>query len=208
LAAELVEAPWCLVLGIGNPLRGDDGAGAAVVDRLLREAVPERTGIRLVPQLTPELAEPVGRACRVVFVDASVDVPPGAVSVACVAADCHAPPRFTHALAPGELLAMAGAIGGRAPAAFLVSIGAESFDAGQGLTGTVRRSVAGAATVVRQLLREPGPATGSADGQPREDLPRENRALPEGRRTRVAGLTSWYRRPRSDVRRRPGRRRS
>jgi hydrogenase maturation protease len=60
-----------VVIGYGNTLRGDDGAGPAVAQAIADRALP---GVRslAVPQLTPELAEIVAEANLVVFVDAAL----------------------------------------------------------------------------------------------------------------------------------------
>ena len=62
-----------LVIGYGNDLRSDDGAGRVVADRLDALALPDVT-VRSVIQLTPELALEIAKFDTVVFVDASVEV--------------------------------------------------------------------------------------------------------------------------------------
>jgi Ni,Fe-hydrogenase maturation factor len=70
-----------LIVGIGNPLRRDDGAGPAVVE-------PFSCRKRVVHQLLPEHAAELAECDRVVFVDSAVDevevrlrpLLPGAVS--------------------------------------------------------------------------------------------------------------------------------
>ncbi|MFN9621839.1 MAG: hydrogenase maturation protease [Cyanobacteriota bacterium] len=66
-----------LLIGIGNPLRGDDGVGALLLEELAREGEAAGAGalvrgaeLRTVHQLTPELALAVAEAERVLFVDA------------------------------------------------------------------------------------------------------------------------------------------
>jgi len=54
-----------LVIGIGNPLRGDDGVGTWLAEQaaVLTAAEPDGpVAVRSVQQLTPELAEELGRA--------------------------------------------------------------------------------------------------------------------------------------------------
>ena len=65
-----------LVVGYGNELRCDDGVGPKVAAALQEMKLP---GVRTITchQLTPELAEPVSQARRVVFVDAAVDAAAG-----------------------------------------------------------------------------------------------------------------------------------
>lgn len=69
-----VEPERWLVVGLGNPLRGDDGLGARVVELLAGAGVD--TWAEHGP--TPELAERVARYSRVVFVDAAIDDSSGA----------------------------------------------------------------------------------------------------------------------------------
>jgi len=61
-----------LVIGYGNSLRRDDGVGPRVAEAIEELQLP---GVRtLVCQLlTPEFANPIARARRVIFVDAAVN---------------------------------------------------------------------------------------------------------------------------------------
>jgi len=62
-----------LVIGIGNPLRGDDGVGALLAEQaaLFTAADPDGpVAVRSVQQLTPELAEELARLEAVLFIDA------------------------------------------------------------------------------------------------------------------------------------------
>src|SRR5690242_16044076 len=63
-----------LIIGYGNTLRRDDGVGPRVAEAVESMALP---GVRALPcpMLTPELADPIARAQRVIFVDAAVDAP-------------------------------------------------------------------------------------------------------------------------------------
>ena len=70
----MTEAGADLVIGIGNPLRGDDGVGWWLTERA--EQLPRATStgspllVRTVQQLTPELAAELTAARRVLFIDA------------------------------------------------------------------------------------------------------------------------------------------
>src|SRR5690242_12833541 len=74
-----------LVIGYGNPLRGDDGVGWHAAEALAKslqdeERVPaERVMVLACHQLTLELAEPLSRVERVIFIDACDGPPPGSV---------------------------------------------------------------------------------------------------------------------------------
>ena len=66
-----------LILGCGNPLRGDDGVGWHAAERLLKRSAELDATIKSCHQLTPELAEPVSKAERVIFIDARIGQTPG-----------------------------------------------------------------------------------------------------------------------------------
>jgi hydrogenase maturation protease len=59
-----------LIIGIGNTLRGDDGAAARVLELL--EAAPAGSRLVAIHGLTPELAWDVASCEEVVFVDADL----------------------------------------------------------------------------------------------------------------------------------------
>ena len=68
-----------LVIGVGNPLRGDDGLGWHAAEHLRERLVELHATVTSCHQLIPELAEPVSRAERVIFIDARVGPTPGTV---------------------------------------------------------------------------------------------------------------------------------
>ena len=69
-----------LIIGYGNALRGDDGAGSIAAD-LLRDRIHDPAiEILSQQQLLPELMEPISRASRVIFIDASVSGRAGKVN--------------------------------------------------------------------------------------------------------------------------------
>ncbi len=70
----MAEGGADLVIGIGNPLRGDDGVGWWLAERAEMSPPATPTGaallVRAVQQLTPELSEELAGARRVLFIDA------------------------------------------------------------------------------------------------------------------------------------------
>ncbi len=137
-----------LVIGFGNPLRGDDGAGPAVARaaQLTRPDVAVLTPHQLLPELAPDIAA----ARVVVFIDAAPDVPAG--EVRCQPVDPSAAPRLDHILSPAALVGLGLAVFGHAPQAWLVEVGAASFDLGGALTPLVASAVPRAAELVRTLI--------------------------------------------------------
>jgi hydrogenase maturation protease len=130
-----------LIIGYGNPLRGDDGFGWQAATRLLALIADPEVEVLPVQQLTPELMEPVSRAGRVVFIDAAAAGEPGVLQERSVAADPETR-RFTHHSTPGGLLAGAAALFGRAPQATLYSVPGQDFGFGERLTPPVERALA------------------------------------------------------------------
>jgi hydrogenase maturation protease len=111
-----------LMIGYGNPLRGDDGLG-----QYLAEKRGHGWEVLTPTQLTPEFAEPISRAGRVIFIDASIGNMPGEVSCEMVA-PIPAAGAFTHNVTPSSLLAAARALYGTSPPALLISVAGASFE--------------------------------------------------------------------------------
>jgi hydrogenase maturation protease len=128
-----------LIIGYGNPLRGDDGLGWRAAEQLALEWAEAET--LTCQQLTPELAEPISRAARVVFIDAAAQGAPGAVHEQPLRPDAAAPAAFTHHINPGTLLALSEKLYGHLPEAALFSVAGASFDFGQALSPAVEAAL-------------------------------------------------------------------
>jgi hydrogenase maturation protease len=130
-----------LILGYGNPLRGDDGVGWHAAEQLLERSVELHAKVTRCQQLMPELAEPVSRAERVIFIDARVGPTPGTVEVCEVAAGTSEYPTFSHCLDPATLAALAQELYGRAPEAWILTVTGESFGHTDRLSASVQSSL-------------------------------------------------------------------
>ncbi len=129
-----------VVLGIGNPLRGDDGFGWQVVDRLTA-----RAGVELATcvQLTPELTDLVRQTRRVVFVDIDQRLAPGASRFRFLRPVDARPGAIGHHLGPAELLGFTRAYFGTTPErAWLAGTGGLNLEVGETLTDVVAAQVA------------------------------------------------------------------
>jgi hydrogenase maturation protease len=136
-----------LVIGYGNPLRGDDALGWRVAELLA--ALPEiatdpSIRIETVHQLTPELAESIAHAQLVIFIDAtapSAGFAPG--SLRCEEILPLRPERnaLGHHLTPPQLLACATSLFGAKPKAYVASVTAASFDLGAALSPAVETAI-------------------------------------------------------------------
>jgi hydrogenase maturation protease len=135
--------PHTFIIGYGNTLRSDDGAGPATVEKI-SQALGAKSSCQCIVahQLAPEHAVNLHTAQRVVFVDASKRVPAGKVHIAKVF-PVRTPTRaFTHHLSPERLLWIADEYFGHAPDAWLVEIGSADLDLGTNLSPRVAGAVA------------------------------------------------------------------
>jgi hydrogenase 3 maturation protease len=139
--SALLREPTCLV-GIGNPLRGDDGIGPWIV-AAVRDAV-SGTNLRVVDaQDVPENFVPgIARGdCRnVVFIDAvAAEGPPGAVVFGPLAEFPEAESFTTHKLALSLSRKFLEAAGKKV---FLLGIVPADLDFGEGLTAGIQPTAA------------------------------------------------------------------
>lgn len=141
-----------LVVGWGNPLRGDDGTGRLLAEELEDHPVPGVEAVAL-HQLVPEVAAKVAEAARVVFVDARADASAPWVRLERIHAAATGG-RLAHAFAPAGLLELARDVYHAEPEAWLLSVAGFRFDHGEGLSPSARRAAASARTVLHRLIRE------------------------------------------------------
>jgi hydrogenase maturation protease len=151
-----------LILGYGNPMRGDDGAGFQAAQELAETDASEQLEVLPCHQLTPDLAEAVGRCELVIFIDASVQDPPGQICCRRLTPLSAASRAFTHELTPEALLLWAKTLYGSSPGAFLISVGGESFEFGDGLSPAVAQSLPSLLACVRAQVAAP-------EGRPGEE---------------------------------------
>jgi hydrogenase maturation protein HypF len=147
-----------LLIGYGNTLRRDDGAGPAVVAAVSSRAQVGSPFAHLrtlvAHQLLPELADPIADAERVIFVDARVTDPAAGVTVEPIAPADLATARFDgHVASPAALLTLARVVFGRAPReAWLVTLPGVDFDLGEGLSALTEAAVATASDRIVDML--------------------------------------------------------
>lgn len=175
--------PW-LVIGVGNPLRGDDG----VAWRLLAELEPGVSGLRLERrhQLSPELAADLAAATAVLFIDAwRPSAPPAAAAPA--QPNGSAPSRsqpsgaaltpqllplrpipaaaaggwcLSHGLGAAALLAVSSALYGASPCAHQLLIPAHRCDHSLALSARLQRDLPAARRLLALWLQAVGAERG------------------------------------------------
>lgn len=144
-----------LVIGIGNTLRRDDGAGwlfAQVLADALRHA-GATVALILQQQLTPETAEIIAEqgTVQVIFVDASIEAK--TVTIEAVR-DKDASSPSSHHVAPATLLAVARRLYSADATGWLVQLPARDLSHGEGLSDHAASSLDYAGAVAANLLAQ------------------------------------------------------
>ncbi len=143
-----------LIIGYGNPLRGDDALGWLAAEQLRTTIRDERVEILTGHQLTPEMADPVSRARIVIFIDADCDNREGEIAFRRVEADRSAPELFSHQLTPEVLLGVATRLYGGSANGVLISVGAGTFEYGAELSEVVRTALPAVLERVQKVCGE------------------------------------------------------
>ena len=141
-----------LIIGYGNTLRGDDGAGRHLAEELAERRLP-RVRTRSVHQLTPELAEEVAACGAVIFIDACLGRSSDVASLRPIAPDTPLA-RIDHVMSPQAVLAYTHAMFGSSPKAWLLTIPGGDFELGESLSTAARAATAAALALIEQFVDE------------------------------------------------------
>ncbi len=141
-----------LIIGYGNSLRGDDGAGQEVADRVNDWNLENVRSLSL-HQLTPEVAAAIAEAEIVIFVDAisSSEKPIKQVQIIPLQAQENSS-HWTHFQDPRSLLLLTQNLYGKTPIAYQVMIPAESFAFGESLSLTTEIAIEQALVEIQNLI--------------------------------------------------------
>jgi hydrogenase maturation protease len=142
-----------LILACGNSLRGDDAVALHVARELRSGLCEPETVVHASTQWTPEQAESISEAEVVIFVDASAVLPTGEVRSKRVSPRPEDPASISHSCSPEGLLALAKQLYGVVPSsAFLVTIGAQSFEFSEELSDAVKLAIPEALAQIKAIL--------------------------------------------------------
>jgi hydrogenase maturation protease len=150
---RMMKTKQVLVIGMGNPLRQDDGAGPQTIDRLRRLLPDAPVNFLTVHQLTPDLAQPVSGSDLTFFIDASAGDKAGRVQIRRIYPAEYAVLRSFHSLTPETLLSMAAILYNQRPKSFLCTVGGASFTAGHEMTTGIAQSTRRLAVVLAETIR-------------------------------------------------------
>lgn len=145
-----------LVIGYGNPLRGDDALGHAAAEAIASLQIPNVEVIR-VHQLLPELCDNIKNADRVLFIDAAIlDDAQGFRCERIHPIRSHV--ALGHHETAGNVLALAGELYDRVPEAWLLSVAACSFEHGASISPFAQANLDTALAWIRCFLSQQNPA--------------------------------------------------
>lgn len=125
-----------LIVGVGNTLRGDDGAGQRVID-LIRARGNIRAELRAVHQLHVELLEDVLSYKTVIVVDAALDQ--REVTLRRVTSADSSRLSSSHHLGLEKFLVLSRTVYGRDVDLWVCSVPGRDFDMKEGLTPETER---------------------------------------------------------------------
>ena len=154
------KAKRILVIGYGNPGRGDDGVGHYVIEAL-RRRLGQAVDLLPLHQLTPVVAEAVADHDLVIFVDAHTGAYGEELRITPLRPE-PGPLAFYHHMRPGMVLALAKALYGREPEALMFSIRGYDFDFGTEISERTRRHADVAIERILEMVRKQGHSQGDA----------------------------------------------
>ena len=149
-----------LIIGYGNPLRGDDGVGIRAAELLAGwdgVSPPQQTDeieVIACQQLNIELAATISAVDCLILIDASATDEPGTLTAQTLTPTIpnQGSNSLSHHLDARGLLAAAQILYGKAPPTTLFTISGRDFDYGETLSPPVAAALPGLLARVRQLV--------------------------------------------------------
>ncbi len=155
MLSSMAQNTNCLVIGYGNTLRSDDGAGQQIAETVAEWRL-ERVEAIAVHQLTPELAEPLSAVQLAIFVDVYVaNESQTEVQVTELTASTvlDAAIGVGHTADPRSLLTLAQQVYGRSPQSWWILVPAVNFEFGEQLSSVTQQGVGVAIERIKGLIQ-------------------------------------------------------
>jgi hydrogenase maturation protease len=130
-----------LVIGYGNSLRSDDGAGQIVASKIASWNLPNVRSL-VVHQLTPELAEDLANADTVIFVDAVISSKQNSEKIEIITLEGDDKYlNLGHTENPHSLLYLSKIIYNKIPKAYWILIPAINFEFGEKISDITKKGI-------------------------------------------------------------------
>ena len=150
--------PHTLIIGYGNPLRGDDGVGPRAAGLLgdgggaTPPLLPDSVQVLVCHQLTIELAPEIAEVDRLILIDARAAGEPGWIEQCILMPAIPDSTSLTHHVDARGLLAAAQMLYGHAPETMLFTVSGGSFDCGEALSPAVAAALPTLLAQIRQAV--------------------------------------------------------
>jgi hydrogenase maturation protease len=142
-----------LILGYGNTLRSDDGAGQRVAETIAGWNLAHVRSLSL-HQLTPEIAADIAAAETVIFVDAVSPAEEATTQIQVLPIQAEdTPTHWAHFQDPRSLLALTQQVYGTAPPSWWILIPAINFEIGELLSAITQQGVLDTLTQIKELIK-------------------------------------------------------
>ena len=138
-----------LLIGYGNVMRCDDGAGVRVAETIEKEQFAE-VEVRTYQQLQVDLVNEFSHYERVILVDASVEGPE--VNIRKIRPSSYGHMASSHHLGPDLLLRLSQIVHLGEPELYLCTIRGECFDFGETLSSESAKRAEAAVVELRKLI--------------------------------------------------------
>lgn len=141
-----------LVIGYGNTLRSDDGAGQIVADQVAAWKLPNLRSLA-VHQLTPELAEDIANVDTVIFVDAVIPSQQKSDKIEIKILEYS--DKYSnsgHTENPRSLLYLSKIVYDKSPLAYWILIPAINFDFGEDISSLTRQGITQSLLAIKEII--------------------------------------------------------
>ncbi|CAD5972526.1 hypothetical protein PCC9214_03916 [Planktothrix tepida] len=140
-----------LIIGYGNPIRGDDGIGQAVIAEVEQWNLANVRSQSL-HQLTPEIAAEMAEVETVIFVDAGLEGDTvNIISLEPLPSDLF---NWGHSLNPRSLLSLTQFLYQKSPQAWLIAIPGENFELSETLSQKALNGIQEALKIIQNLINK------------------------------------------------------
>ncbi|NJK50323.1 hydrogenase maturation protease [Candidatus Gracilibacteria bacterium] len=141
-----------LIVGYGNTLRSDDGAGQLVAKRVAKWSLPNVRSLA-VHQLTPELAEELANADTVIFVDAVISSKQNLEEIKIELLECNREySNSGHTEDPRSLLSLSKIVYNKVPIAYWILIPAINFEFGEEISAITQQGITQTLLAIEQII--------------------------------------------------------
>ncbi len=157
-----------IILGYGNPDRGDDGVAYYILNELIQKLAENRTALEEFQetgileinknvdiwynlQLVPEVSQDLADYENAIFLDAHTAEIPDEILITEISPHYQNSP-FTHHLTPASCLDLADQLFGRSPKATLITIRGYQFDFSRELSAKTRELAKQALRTIMEMI--------------------------------------------------------